>query len=104
MDMLLATEFFTREVWSGFGLVIASLLCFLRCGRYNVCVAGMTLHDSLRWMLLFLWRSLHVHTFRGRGVGVVPQAALFRLIPCCHGGRRAPLSAVPTVDERVAIT
>src|SRR5207244_9165593 len=60
MDMLLATDFFTREVWSGFGLVIASLLCFLRCGRYNVCVAGMTLHNSLRWMLLFLLPSLNV--------------------------------------------
>jgi len=103
MDMLLATDFFTREVWSGFGLVIASLLGFLRCGRYNVCVAGRTLHDSLRWMLLFLWRSLHVHTLRERGVRVLQQAALSRLILCGHGGRRPPLSAFPTEDDRVPI-
>src|SRR2546426_8543644 len=103
MDRLLATDFFTREVGSGFGLVIASLLCFLRCGRYNVCVAGMTLHDSLRWMLLFLLRSLNVHTLRERWVRVVQQAALSRLILCSQGGRRPSLSAFPTEDDRVPI-
>jgi hypothetical protein len=103
MDMLLATDFFTREVWSWFGLVLSSLLCFLRCSRHNVCVAGMTLHDSMRWMLRFLLRSLHVHTLRERGVRVVQQAALSRLILCGQGGRRPPLSAFPTDEDRVPI-
>jgi len=71
MDMLLATDFFTHEVWGWFGLVIASLLCFLRCGRHNVCVAGRTLHDAMQWMLLFLLRSLNGHILRERWVRVV---------------------------------
>jgi hypothetical protein len=100
MDMLLATDFFTHEVWGWFGLVIASLLCFLHCGRHNVCAAGRTLHDSLRWMLLCLLRSLNVHTLRERGVRVVQQAALSRLILCGQGGRRPPLSAFPTGEDR----
>jgi hypothetical protein len=103
MDMLLATDFFTYEVWSWFGLVIASLLCVLRCGRHNGCVAGRTLHDALRWRLLFLLRSLHVQTLRERGVRVVQQTALSRLILCGPGGRRPPLSAFPTDEDRVPI-
>ena len=63
----------------------------------------MTLHDSLRWMLLFLLRSLHVHTLRERWVRVLQQAALSRLILCGHGGRRPPLSAFTTDEARVPI-
>ena len=103
MAMLLATDFFTHEVWSWFGLVIASLLCSLRCGRHNGRVAGRTLQDSLRWMFLFLLRSLNVHTLRERWVRVVQQAALSRLILCGQGGRRPPRSAFPTDEARVPI-
>ena len=103
MDILLATDFFTCEVWRWFGLVIASLLCFLRCGRHNVCVAGRTLHDALRWIPLCLLRSFNVHTLRERWVRVVQQAALPRLILCGQGGRRPPRSAFPTDEDRVPI-
>src|SRR2546427_117963 len=87
----------------GFGLVIASLLGFLRSGRYNVCVAGMTLHDSLRWMLLFLWRRLPVDTIRERGVRVLQPAAASRQILCGDGGRRPPLPAIPTAHDPTRI-
>ena len=103
MDILLATDFFTCEIWSWFGLVISSLLCFLRCGRHNVRVARITLHDSLRWLLLFLLRSLNVQTLRERWVRVVQQAAFSRLLLCGQRGRRPPLSTVPTEDDRVPI-
>jgi putative transposase len=103
MDMLLATDFFIREVWRWFGLVIASLLCFLRCGRHNVGVAGRTLHASLRWVLLFLLRSLNAHTLRERWVRVVQQAALSRRILGGQGGRRPPRSAFPTDEDRGSI-
>jgi transposase len=103
MDILLATDFFTCEVWSWCGLVIVSLLGFLCCGRHNVCGAGRTLHDSLRWMLLCLLRSFNMHTLRERWVRVVQQAALARLILCGQGGRRPPRSAFPTEEDRVPI-
>jgi hypothetical protein len=103
MDMLLATDFFTHEVWSWFGLVISALLCFLHCGRQNIREAGMTLHDHMQWMLPFLSRSLHVHTVMERGVRVVKQAALSRLLLCGKGVRQPPLSAFPTDDDRAPI-
>jgi putative transposase len=103
MAMLLATDFFTHEVWSWFGLVISALLCFLHCGRQNICEAGMTLHDHMPWMLPFLSRSLHVHTVMERWVRVVRQAALSRLLLCGKGVRHPPLSAFPTDDERASI-
>src|SRR2546428_5692368 len=77
-EMLLATDFFTREVWSWFGLVISALLCFLHCGRQNIRNVGMTLHDHMQWILPLLSRSLHVHTVMERWVRVVKQAALSR--------------------------
>ena len=58
IDMLLATNFFTHEVWRWFGLVIASLLCFLRCGRHNVHGVGVRLHQHTQWM-----RALLRHAF-----------------------------------------
>ncbi|SRR6266446_6718476 len=33
MDVLRATDFFTSEMWSRFGLLISSLLCFIHFGR-----------------------------------------------------------------------
>src|SRR5262245_8974159 len=54
LDVLLATNFFNHEVWSGFGLLISSLLCFLSCSRHQVCAAGMTPHDKEPWRLSLL--------------------------------------------------
>ncbi len=36
MDVLRATDFFTSEMWSRFGLLISSLLCFIHFGRPQI--------------------------------------------------------------------
>src|SRR5215471_6628518 len=51
MDVLVATDFFTAEVWTLGGLVTYYVLFFLRLGTRKVHVAGMTPHPDERWMV-----------------------------------------------------
>jgi putative transposase len=51
MDMLVATDFFTAEVWTLGGLVTYDVLFFLHLGSRKVYVAGVTLHPHEAWML-----------------------------------------------------
>jgi putative transposase len=50
MDVLVATDFFTTEVWTCCGLVTYYVLFFLRMGTREVHVAGLTPHPDTRWM------------------------------------------------------
>jgi putative transposase len=47
LNVLLATDFFTNEVWRWIGFVVSVLLCFIQCCRRQVCAVGMTLHYVL---------------------------------------------------------
>src|SRR6266545_6906351 len=51
MDVLVATDFFTTEVWTWCGLVTYYILFFIRLGTREVHVAGVTSHPDERWML-----------------------------------------------------
>jgi putative transposase len=50
MDLLVATDFFTTEVWTWCGLVTYYILFFLQLGTREVHVAGITPHPDQRWM------------------------------------------------------
>ena len=50
MDVLVATDFFTKEVWSRFGLVTYYVLFFLHLGTRRVHIAGITPNPNQRWM------------------------------------------------------
>jgi putative transposase len=50
LDVLVATDFFTTEVWTWCGLVTYYLLFFIRISTREVHVAGMTPHPDQRWM------------------------------------------------------
>jgi putative transposase len=50
MDVLVATDFFTTEVWTWCGLVTYDVLFFIRIGTREVHVAGVTPHPDQRWM------------------------------------------------------
>jgi transposase len=50
MDLLVATAFFTSEVWTWCGLVIAAILCFIRVGRRTTHVVGVTALLHAPWM------------------------------------------------------
>ena len=51
MDMLVATDFFTAEVWTLGGLVTYYILFFIRLGTREVQVAGVTPHPNQAWMM-----------------------------------------------------
>jgi putative transposase len=49
-DCLLATDFFTTEVWTAFGLVTHYCLFFIHVGSRRVYVAGITPNPNDAWM------------------------------------------------------
>jgi putative transposase len=50
MEVLVATDFFTTEVWTWGGLVTYYALFFLRLRTREVHIAGLTPHPDQRWM------------------------------------------------------
>lgn len=50
MDVLVATDFFTTEVWTWCGLVTYYVLFFIRISTREVHIAGVTPHPEQRWM------------------------------------------------------
>jgi len=51
LDVLVATDFFTAEVWTLGGLVTYYVLFFLRLGTREVHIAGVTPHPTQAWMI-----------------------------------------------------
>ena len=51
MDVLVATDFFTAEVWTLGGLVTYYVLFFIHLGSRKVQVAGATPHPNEAWMV-----------------------------------------------------
>jgi putative transposase len=51
MDVLVATDFFTAEVWTLGGLVTYYVLFFIHLGSRRVHVAGVTPHPNEAWMM-----------------------------------------------------
>jgi putative transposase len=51
MDVLVATDFFTAEVWTMAGMVTYYVLFFIHLASRKVHVAGMTPHPDERWMV-----------------------------------------------------
>jgi putative transposase len=51
MDVLVATDFFTTEVWTACGLVTYYVLFFIHVASRKVHVAGMTPHPDQHWMV-----------------------------------------------------
>src|SRR5262245_47293523 len=51
MDVLVATDFFTAEVWTLGGLVTYYVLFFIHLGSREVHVAGVTPHPNEAWMI-----------------------------------------------------
>ena len=50
LDVLVATDFFTTEVWTWCGLVTYYVLFFLHVGSRRVHIAGVTPHPNAPWM------------------------------------------------------
>ena len=51
MDVLVATDFFTAEIWTRCGLLTYYILFFIHLGSRKVSVAGLTPHPDQQWMV-----------------------------------------------------
>jgi putative transposase len=51
MDVLVATDFLTAEVWTLGGLMTYYVLCFIHLGSRKVHIAGVTPHPNAAWMV-----------------------------------------------------
>ena len=51
MEVLVATDFFTAEVWTLSGLVTYYVLFFIHLGSRQVHIAGVTPHPNQAWMI-----------------------------------------------------
>jgi putative transposase len=51
MDVLVATDFFTAEVWTWCGLVTYYIVFFIHLDSRKVYVAGVTPHPNEQWMI-----------------------------------------------------
>ena len=51
LDVLVATDFFTAEVWTLGGLVTYYVLFFIHLGSRQIHIAGMTPHPNEAWMV-----------------------------------------------------
>ena len=50
MDVPVATDFFTTEVWSRFGLITYYVLFFIHLGTLKIHIAGITPNPHQKWM------------------------------------------------------
>src|SRR5712691_1633259 len=96
MDVLVATNFFTSEVWTWGRLVIFALLSLLSFGHYSLHLVGMTawLHALRRGPLPSqpsVWRIAVA-----RGIQAMMEHGVSLVLPCGEHGRRPALSACAT--------
>jgi hypothetical protein len=78
MDVLGATDFFTSEMWRGFGLLMASLLYFTYFGRQHGNAVGRLLHQRGHEV-----RSLVVRVLHGRAQ---VQGWVYGITMCTRSG------------------
>jgi hypothetical protein len=100
MDLLMATDFFTSEVWSWVGLVISYLLFFMHIGCRKIHGAGMAAFLYERWMLLILPWSSDGYADVERWIRLVMETGLSRLLQYGARVRRLIFSAFETYDHR----
>jgi putative transposase len=60
--VLAASDFFTVEPWSWFGLVTYYVLFVMELATRRVCIAGITTHPDEQWML----QMARADRYRGR--------------------------------------
>ena len=96
-DVLMATEFFTSDVWSWWGLLVAYLLRFLLLGRHQI---RSVRHQTLQVMRSLVWHALERSAHGARGVCVVKAFARSQAIRGGEGVLGTAASALVSREER----
>jgi hypothetical protein len=60
-NVLAATNFFNSEVWTGFGVAISYLFCFIHFSWHPVHTVGLILHHQVCWVQRLVRWSLNLH-------------------------------------------
>lgn len=100
MDVLMATDFFTSEVWSWVGLVRSYLLFFFPLDRHKVPAVGMTPHHNEQWRRSLLTWLHDLNTDVQRWVHLGKAAARLRPIRFGEDVLRPALSECALSDSR----
>ena len=99
-DVLMATDFFSSEVWGWWWLGLSCLLMWLSFARAQACVVGTTLYHQGRRMRLVLRPALDGHTYGQSSVQVVKQCARRQMIPWGAGVLETTVAASPCPEKR----
>src|SRR2546428_10055505 len=97
MDVLVATDFFTAEVWTLGGLMTYYVLFFLHLGSRQVQVAGVTPHPNEAWMVQVARNvTMEAWGFLAPGQYLIPDrdtkfCAAFQQLIDAAGVKRVPL-------------
>ncbi len=92
LDMLLATDFFNREIWSWCGMLVSCLLSFLHLGRHHIRSVS---HQTRQDMRSFVRQALEWSAHGSRWGGFVKALARSQALQCSEGVRGQPTSQHP---------
>ena len=102
LSVLLATDFFTKQMSSWLGFVVSALLYFIQGSRRQACAVGLTLHHDTWWVLSLLARALDVHARVQRWGWLAKVAVRVRLLLIPGGVLGHTVSACASSDDRTA--
>ena len=102
LNVLLATDFFTKEMSSWLGFVVSVLLYCIQGSRRHVCAVGVTLHHDTWWILSLLLRALDVHARVQRWGRLVKVVVRVRLLLIPGGILGHTVSARASSDDHTA--
>jgi hypothetical protein len=101
MGVLGATDFFSGEMWNGFGLLISSLLyCFIHSSRQPINAVGRLLLQQRKEVHSLVLRALHVRAQVQRGVYWITTCTRSGVIRCSPGLQCITISAITPDAER----
>jgi putative transposase len=81
-DVLMATDFFTTDVWGWLGVVISALFCCIHVGRRIIHGASTTVRLRAWWMLPISPWSPDWHAYAERWTRLVTKPGLSQLLLC----------------------
>jgi hypothetical protein len=95
-----ATDFFRREAWGWWELVISCLLSWIFFAREHACGVGVTLDHQVRRMRLFLSQARDGHAYRQSSVHGVKKCARRQGVSRAEGVLGTTIAASTCSEQR----
>jgi Homeodomain-like domain len=99
LDLLLATDFFSGEVWSGFGLMISSFLWFVHFVQRRTYTVVIGLYHHRQGLSSLVRWPLDVSAHGYRWMPVVMKCLRFQELRCGEAMLETTVSALVSCDE-----